>query len=214
MREDNIDPLWHLSDVLTLHVAASLIAGYDPNRIAICRNDTNFKQDYSSLFPIEEALHNAVLSGSLKIAERVNGNEIYVQDGKDGTEENCEPFNPVCLSGTKVEVSEIRAWLERQGYKPQFFFPDTVDVPDFLNPNQKNYSPKLAAAISAWQAVNAAPELIKGKTVKKALLKWLRRNADKYGLTKGDGSPNEQGIEEIAKISNWDIRGGAPKTPG
>jgi hypothetical protein len=55
---------------------------------------------------------------------------------------------------------------------------------------------------------------MKGKTVKQALLKWLRKNADKFGLTKDDGNPNEQGIEEIAKISNWDTKGGAPKTPG
>jgi hypothetical protein len=29
-------------------------------------------------------------------------------------------------------------------------------------------------------------------------------------LGKEDGNPNEQGIEEVAKIANWDIRGGAP----
>jgi hypothetical protein len=72
----------------------------------------------------------------------------------------------------------------------------------------------LAAAISAWQVVNADMDLIKGTTVKKVLLKWLRKNADRFGLTKEDGSPNEQGIEEIAKIANWDSKGGAPKTPG
>ena len=45
------------------------------------------------------------------------------------------------------------------------------------------------------------------------MMKWLRRHADQYGLTKDDGNPNEQGIEEIAKIANWDSKGGAPKTP-
>jgi hypothetical protein len=37
---------------------------------------------------------------------------------------------------------------------------------------------------------------------------------DEFGLTKEDGSPNEQGIDDVAKIANWDTRGGAPKTPG
>jgi hypothetical protein len=52
-----------------------------------------------------------------------------------------------------------------------------------------------------------------GTTAKQAMMKWLRRHADQYGLTKDDGNPNEQGIEEIAKIANWDSKGGAPKTP-
>jgi hypothetical protein len=42
----------------------------------------------------------------------------------------------------------------------------------------------------------------------------LRQHANKFGLTKDDGNPNEQGIEEVAKIANWDTKGGAPKTPG
>ena len=51
------------------------------------------------------------------------------------------------------------------------------------------------------------------KTVKQALVIWLRQNANRFGLTKEDGNPNEQGIEEVAKIANWDATGGAPKTP-
>jgi hypothetical protein len=42
---------------------------------------------------------------------------------------------------------------------------------------------------------------------------WLRQHANEFGLTKEDGNPNEQGIEEVAKIANWDTKGGAPKTP-
>ena len=48
----------------------------------------------------------------------------------------------------------------------------------------------------------------------KALIVWLRQHANEFGLTKEDGNPNEQGIEDVAKIANWDTRGGAPKTPG
>jgi hypothetical protein len=72
----------------------------------------------------------------------------------------------------------------------------------------------LAATIEAWKAVTADEELRRGKSVKQALAVWLRQHANEFGLTKDDGNPNEQGIEEIAKIANWDIRGGAPKTPG
>jgi len=115
---------------------------------------------------------------------------------------------------TTVLVEDLREWLRGRGFTSGFFFPQAGETLDFLDQSYAYYSPKLAAAISAWRAVSEEQELRKGKTVKQALLKWLRKNADKFGLTKDDGNPNEQGIEEIAKISNWDTKGGAPKTPG
>ena len=115
---------------------------------------------------------------------------------------------------TTILEDDLREWLKSRGLKTGFFFPQADDTPDYLDKNHEHYAPKLAAAISAWQTVNAEPDLLSGKTVKQALTIWLRKNAGQYGLTKDDGNPNEQGIEEIAKISNWDVKGGAPKTPG
>jgi hypothetical protein len=45
-------------------------------------------------------------------------------------------------------------------------------------------------------------------------VKWLREHAAKFGMTDDDGKPNETGIEEAAKVANWQPTGGAPKTPG
>jgi hypothetical protein len=44
-------------------------------------------------------------------------------------------------------------------------------------------------------------------------MKWLRENASEFGLSDDDGKPNETGIEETAKVANWQPGGGAPKTP-
>jgi hypothetical protein len=115
---------------------------------------------------------------------------------------------------TTVAVDDLRLWLSRRGFKTGFFFPESTNTPDYLDPQQPYYASKLAAAIDAWQAVTADPELLRGVTAKQAIMKWLRKNADRYGLTKDDGNPNELGIEEVAKIANWDIKGGAPKTLG
>ncbi|MND07504.1 hypothetical protein D3C83_295210 [compost metagenome] len=52
-----------------------------------------------------------------------------------------------------------------------------------------------------------------GKSPKQALEKWLREHALEFGLTTEDGSPNGTGIEEAAKVANWQPGGGAPKTP-
>ena len=95
-----------------------------------------------------------------------------------------------------------------------FLFPLAKRGPDYLSTDHANYSPKLAAATYAWMAISTDPELRRGKSVKQALVMWLRQHANEFGLTKEDGNPNEQGIEDVAKIANWDTKGGAPRTPG
>ena len=87
-------------------------------------------------------------------------------------------------------------------------------APDYLSEHpHPNFSPKLAGAIRSWEAASRDPELRSGKSVKQSLMIWLRQHANEFGLTKDDGNPNEQGIEEVAKIANWETKGGAPKTP-
>lgn len=119
---------------------------------------------------------------------------------------------------TTVLREDLRDWLESRGFTTGFFFPQEDpqedDAPDYLDENRKHYAPKLAAAVNAWQAVNEDPKLLVGRSVRQALEIWLYENASRYGLIKDDGKPNEQGIKEIAKISNWDFKGGAPRTPG
>jgi hypothetical protein len=125
-----------------------------------------------------------------------------------------EDFGAPDLHQTTIAVDDLRAWLRWRGFKTGFFFPVPEADPDYLSETHPNYSAKLAAAIEAWKAVSADAELRRGKSVKQALAVWLRQHANEFGLTKEDGSPNEQGIDDVAKIANWDTRGGAPKTPG
>jgi len=88
------------------------------------------------------------------------------------------------------------------------------DLPSFLDPQHLNHSAKLAAAIAAWRAVTDDPKLTRAKSVKSALQDWLTAHAKDLHLTKKDGTVNNQAMEEIAKVANWDPKGGAPKTPG
>lgn len=84
-----------------------------------------------------------------------------------------------------------------------------IDAPDYLDPMNPRYAPKLAAAVRAWQAVTDP----NGKHPKQALAKWLREHATEFGLADDKGKPNEDGIEQVAKVANWKPGGGAPKTP-
>lgn len=83
----------------------------------------------------------------------------------------------------------------------------------FLDDKHPCYSPKLAAALKAWQEVQEDEHIQKGlKSPKQVLEKWLKAQAGEYGLIKKDGRINNEGIEQIAKVVNWKPEGGANKT--
>ena len=111
---------------------------------------------------------------------------------------------------SRVEVESLKEWLASRGFAEASSFPERTEAPDYLDPANPRYAPKLAAAVRAWQAVTEPA----GKHPKQALAKWLRENAAEFGLTDDEGKPNETGIEEAAKVANWQPGGGAPRTPG
>jgi hypothetical protein len=152
------------------------------------------------------AISNALRSGA--IAGKILPRYAYV-DGKigDAIEDTVDPKN------SRVEVASVRSWLAGRGFRSGFFFPELIYSQDYLNPGHPRYAPKLAAAVQAWIAMGREP-VIEGKSPKQALAKWLREHATNFGMTDDDGNPNETGIEEAAKVANWQPTGGAPKTPG
>jgi len=135
-----------------------------------------------------------------------------------------------------INREDLIDWLIRRGVTPEFFADEiqarktarmdagavsTVPtilnppvqhqrIPAYLNPEHPRYAPKLAAAIRAWEAV----EDPKGKHPAQAIREWLTRNAKELGLLKDGGELNKSAIDDIAKIANWQPKGGAPKTPG
>jgi len=199
---------WRLSADLTLVQAALLIIGEDPS----VAEETVLKSPLDA----RPAGFEATLT-ALKRA--VETNELRAEPGVRYSLDTFEPEPYPPLS--KVAVVDLQNWLAKRRMRPAFFFPelDSAPVPtdlspSYLNPSSQYYSSKLAAAVRAWEAVSADPNMITGTTVKQAMMSWLRANAREFGLVKPDGTANELGIEEVAKIANWDTKGGAPKTPG
>ena len=213
---------WRLCDEVSITQAALLIVGVDP---ATCQD--NIANWTAENRPIGydaslAALTHAILAGRLKATIRRGAWERGWNEDPSEHEDVGRDHRGLQIifktdpdwSLTTTTVDDLRIWLRGRGIKTGFFFPEDTDSADYLNPADLHYAPKLAAAISAWEAVKKDPSAMRGKTAKQAIVIWLRRHADRYGLTKEDGSPNEQGIEEVSKIANWDTKGGAPKTPG
>ncbi len=206
--ENEIDPLWHLADTLTVREAAALIAGYDPADIAWMNDDLSSNQDWPRQYPAEASLRGAVLSGAIKSKKASTGKYHHIRMVGEESEGYWEPLNEISATGTRINVDDLREWLTIRGLRTGFFFPTATDTPDYLDARDPRYAPKLAAAVRAWLAVTDT-----GKTSpKRALVKWLREHAAEFGLSDDEGKPNETGIEEVAKVANWQLGGGAPKS--
>lgn len=191
---------WRLCDELSVVQAALLIVGEDPAASQEYIANWEPEKRPRGYDAVKTALLNAIRG------KRLPAN---VPEGEDSFGNSAGPLWDHAL----ISVDNLRTWLTSRGVRTGFFFP-LPEGPDYLSDFHPHYSPKLAAAIKAWTAVSGDAELRRGKSVKQAVIIWLRQHANEFGLTKEDGNPNEQGIEEVAKIANWDIRGGAPKTPG
>lgn len=123
--------------------------------------------------------------------------------------ENNEPW----WHGGKISKEALRKWLIAHNIQSGIFDTsgDSSQIPEYLNKRHDNHSFKLAAAIEAWEAFNGNPALIRpGKSLKANIEKWLTDNAERLNLIH-NGSISQTAIEEIAKIVNWETKGGSPK---
>jgi hypothetical protein len=201
VKPDDLD-FWRLCDELSVYEAALLTVGLSPSEYPFVEN-WNMDKRPRGYGAAKTAIRNALRSGKIKgtvepeFTNDFNGNP--------------EPITgTVDLMSSRVEVESLKAWLINRGFQRGFFFPTSDEAPDYLNVNNPRYAPKLAAAVQAWLVVKETG----GKTPKQALSKWLREHAATFDLTDEDSTPNETGIEEAAKVANWQPGGGAPKTPG
>jgi hypothetical protein len=74
-------------------------------------------------------------------------------------------------------------------------------APQYLDPAHFHYSPRLAAAVRAWEAVSSGG--ING-TVKQALSEWLTQHAGEFKLS-------AEAIIQCAYVANWRTTGGRVK---
>lgn len=202
---DKLD-YWRLCDELTVEQAAQLILGRDPGaeESPECRPISERPEGYEATkCALMAALKSGQIGGMLR--------------GIDGVEWGHQSGQADPRSSTVVAES-LRGWLTQRNFRPAFFFPgecqseriaSRVTIPEYMDPEHPRYPPKLALAVRAWLVSEFHGE----KSPKEAMKIWLREAAESWGMVNEDGTPNETAIEEIAKVANWQLSGGAPKTP-
>lgn len=144
--EDEPDDLdyWRLCDELSIYEAALLAAGHSPGEMAYVEQ-TNKERRPMGYEAAKTAIRNALRGGRIKGTIELeyqydfNGNPVPVKDS-------------VALS-SRVEVQSLKEWLASRGFSRGFFFPEQTERPDYLDPANSRYAPKLAAAVRAWQEI-------------------------------------------------------------
>ncbi len=196
---------WRLCDQLSVVQAALLMCGEDPSSDMNNVENWNVEQQPMGY----NAAKNALI-GWIK-NEQVSGSIVHEFDPEinGGYEET----DRIDLVKSLVNVGTLRTELRTRGFCDGFFVQDDRKARGYLDPSNEHYAPKLAAAVSAWEAVASDNSLTSGKTPKQAIEKWLREHASEYGLTGSEGLPVNAAIEQIAKVTNWKPEGGAAKTP-
>lgn len=207
---------WRLCDQLSVKEAALLMIGIDPSgevgsSCEICTIEKRPKGYEATKNGIASALRREIVSGQV-VPEEYYNSEV---DAFIAIENSIDP----CRSS--VDVDSLRNWLESRGIRTGFFFPSATGSPDYLDPKNPRYAPKLAAAVRVWQAMGDE-NLLRGKSPVQAMEAWLEsrykelglaheRNNERNGTKAGD--MNNSAISEVAKVANWQLSGGAPKTP-
>jgi hypothetical protein len=201
-----ISPTYLYSEHLTVHIAACLMAGFRPRQFAEMEKcDNELAAEYMDGY---DGAVSALRAGLLQ--KTIGGRivPIYKTDHQESKKD--VEINSVDIEKSEINVKSLQAWIEENGAAPGYFYTKAFVGPDYLDPAHARYSPKLAAVVHAWQAV----EKTDGRSPKQALLKWLRENAARFGFTDAEGNPQNSTLEDLAQVANWQANGGAPKTPG
>ena len=99
-----------------------------------------------------------------------------------------------------IRDRDLKDWLEKRGVYPTMLFPNGKKD-DYMNPNHPNYAPKLAVCVRAWEVAQNGTQ---GKRVKQFITDWIKENAATFGVD----NEGKNSIDDLAKISNWDTKGG------
>lgn len=192
-----ISQFWRLAEKLSIIEAALLLIGIEPQGISgnIEKwTDDRKPEDYmAAREAIRAAIETKLVEGQIHFVMSEGFASAYVDYGF-----------------SNVQVSSLIDWLDKRGFATSAFKKPEANPEKYLDPEHPRYSAKLAAVVEAWESYDSDSN--ESGTPKQRLMKWLRLNASRFGLTSKDGRPSENVIEELAKVANWSTTGGAPRS--
>ena len=201
--EIGVSRFWRLADSVNIVQAALLIIGIEPQGTSEYIERWTPDKCPDGYAAARDSVLSAVQSGTLEGSIEFETFETF--HGGEAIDER-----RISYEFSRVVVSSLIKWLEERGFETEAFVLPKEKPKGFRDPEHPRYSPKLMAVVEAWESYDS--ETNESGTPKQRLMKWLRLNASRFGLTDDDGKPSENVIEELAKVANWATAGGAPKT--
>ncbi len=201
--EFGVSRFWRLADSVCVVQAALLIVGVEPQGTAEYIEGWEPHKRPEGYVAARDSVSSAVQSGTLKGKIEFETYETF--QGGEAIDES-----RISYGLSRVTVSSLIQWLEERGFETAAFVLPKEKQKGFRDPKHPRYSPKLMAVVEAWESYDSDSD--ESGTPKQRLMKWLRLNASRFGLTDDDGKPSENVIEELAKVANWATTGGAPKS--
>lgn len=105
----------------------------------------------------------------------------------------------------ELSTEDLKCWLRNENVEIPSLGIESANVPAYMNPTHEKYAPKLAIAVKAWEHFYINGLTYPNRSPKDNIKAWLEENAESSSLSK-------EAKEEIAKIVNWQPKGGAPKS--
>lgn len=142
---------WKLCDELSVVQAALLATNHDPAKFAYVE-DLDAHERPNGYEAVKTAIKNAILSKKLsaKIKHHAQFKHFEYHDSGDFIPDDCPDWNE-----TTVNVKDLKDFLSLKGCKEGFFFTENKDIPPYLDALHPSYSPKLAATVEVWTAINS-----------------------------------------------------------
>ncbi len=110
-----------------------------------------------------------------------------------------------------LSTKELKEWLQKKGFSSASLEIKALNTPAYMDTDHELFSHKLAAAVKAWEYFNANGLIHPKKSPKQNIIEWLTNNAFTLGLIHNKQVSGDA-IEDIAKVVNWQTKGGAPKS--
>lgn len=209
MRDGRYEPssvLWLLAEELTVRQAALLLLNEDPEDWPYAESMGTEQSRPRDYLAARQVLASALLAGKVEGRVVPQTETIYTNAARDGREEPI--IGSVQGDQSTIQMQSLKDWLASKNITVEQFVGLANTSEDFLDREAAAYSPKLAAAVSAWRHVKQNPE--SGLSVKRRLENWLRENGARYWPDGSSAKVSETFIKEAARIANWDAEGGRP----
>jgi hypothetical protein len=227
-----INQAWKVNETFTVEQAASLMAGIDPTKIEFDPLPPHFRDSKSDAAEndaisyvsahfqlLQNAINDKKLEAKTIYSAKPRGNDDktsaneriawmyeWYDNSKDGIgKQDMIICNIPDWSRTTVHRGRLKAWLIGIGHNDNFFNTESdahTGNRSFMNPDHPRYSPELAMAVTAWEALEG-----KDNAIEEEIEEWIKEHAKDISkflnIKEVETGIAKNKLERISTVVGW-----------